>query len=71
MNDIVTKGANGHLVTTPLLISAGMEVTHEAVIKLVRTHLASLQQFGRVGFEIGTFERAPYLSQNQKRQIPL
>lgn len=50
--EIVIRGASGQPVTTTLAIAAGTEVTHEAVIKLVRTHLAPLQQFGEVRFEI-------------------
>lgn len=49
---IVIKDASGQPVTTSLAIAQGTEVTHEAVIKLVRTHSASLQQFGEVRFEI-------------------
>lgn len=54
--EIVIRNADGQPVTTSLAIAEGTEVSHEAVIKLVRTHLASLESFGRVGFEIGPFE---------------
>jgi anti-repressor protein len=43
----------GSAVTTTLAIAAGTKVTHEAVIKLVRTYRADLEEFGLVRFEIG------------------
>lgn len=51
-NEIVIKGADGRPVTTSLAIALGTKVTHEAVIKLVRTHSAALGKFGLVRFEI-------------------
>ena len=50
--EIVIKGQDGQPVTTTLAIAQGTEVSHEAVIKLVRAHYESLNQFGEVRFEI-------------------
>ncbi len=41
-----SRATSGQPVTTSLAIALGTEVSHEAVIKLVRTHLAPLEQFG-------------------------
>jgi anti-repressor protein len=49
---------NGSPVTTTLAIAEGLEVEHASIIKLVRTHQADLEEFGRVGFEIAPFETA-------------
>lgn len=49
---------NGMAVTTSLAISEGTENEHASVIKLVRTYVADLEEFGRVGFEIVPFETA-------------
>ena len=45
-------------MTTSLAISEGTENTHEAILKMVRKYLSSLQEFGRVGFEIEPFATA-------------
>ncbi len=47
---IVVK--DGQPVTTTLAIATGTGTTHEAVIKLVRTYSADLEEFGLVRFEI-------------------
>ena len=49
---------DGEAVTTTLAIAAGCEVDHASVIKLVRTYQADMEEFGRVGFEIQTFQTA-------------
>ena len=59
---------DGEAVTTSLAIADGTANTHEAVIKLVRTYSADLEQFGRVGFEIEPFETAGGV---QHREIAL
>jgi anti-repressor protein len=43
---------HGQLVTTTLAIAAGTVNSHEAVIKLVRTHQGDFAEFGLVRFEI-------------------
>jgi phage antirepressor YoqD-like protein/phage regulator Rha-like protein len=43
-------------VTTSIAIASGCHVDHASVIKLVRTYLMDLEEFGRVGFEIQTFQ---------------
>lgn len=42
----------GSAVTTTLTISVGTKVSHEAVIKLVRTYQTDIEEFGPIGFEI-------------------
>lgn len=57
MNDLVfTK--DGQAVTTTLAIAEGTQNDHASVIKLVRTYLADLEEFGRVRFEIQPFSTA-------------
>ncbi len=43
-------------MTTSLAIAEGTENTHQAIMKMVRTYVGQLQEFGRVGFEIQPFE---------------
>lgn len=43
-------------MTTSLAIAEGTENTHDAILKMVRKYISSLQEFGRVGFEIEPFE---------------
>jgi phage regulator Rha-like protein len=43
-------------MTTSLAIADGTENTHQAIMKMVRTYVGQLQEFGRVGFEIQPFE---------------
>lgn len=45
-------------MTTSLAIAEGTENTHDAIMKMVRKYVESLQEFGRVGFEIEPFETA-------------
>jgi anti-repressor protein len=56
----------GELMTTTLLVAAGTANSHEAVIKLVRTHLSDFEEFGGVRFEIESFATA---GGHQKREI--
>lgn len=55
---IVTQNQSGELVTTSLAIADGTENDHASVIRLVRTYLDDLQEFGGVGFEIDSFDTA-------------
>lgn len=48
---------DGDAVTTTLAIAQGCEVDHASVIKLVRTYLSDLDEFGPVGFEIHVVKR--------------
>ena len=43
-------------VTTTEIISIGTNREHSSVIKLVRSNIDDLKEFGRVGFEIAPFE---------------
>ena len=56
MNALVVMTDSGMPVTTTLAIADGTENDHASVIKLVRTYLADLEEFGGVGFEIQPFE---------------
>lgn len=64
MTDLVTL-SGGTAVTNTLTIAGGTDNDHASVIKLVRTYLADLEEFGRVGFEIQTFATA---GGNQQRE---
>lgn len=44
--------------TTSLIIAEGTENQHASVLRLVRENLEDFEEFGRVGFEIQTFETA-------------
>lgn len=44
------------LTTNSLIVSENCKVTHNATIKLVRRFIDDLQEVGRVGFEIRSFE---------------
>ena len=66
--EIVTL-SNGEAVTTTLAIAEGTEIDHASVIKLVRTYLADLEEFGRVGFEIAPFETAGGVQQQPNKFI--
>lgn len=50
-HSIVMRRANGDLVTTSQAIALGTKVQHKNVLELIRTHKASLEQFGGVAFE--------------------
>lgn len=51
MNHLI-KIERGQPVTTTLAIAEGTANTHESVIKLVRTYITDLQEFGEIRFEI-------------------
>ena len=55
---MVTADDDGTLTTTSLIIADGVGNDHASVIKIVRNNLADFEDFGRVGFEIQTFETA-------------
>lgn len=57
MNALVTLDG-GQAVTTSLVVAEGTDNEHASVILLVRKHLESLEEFGRVRFEIAPFETA-------------
>ncbi len=48
----------GDAYTTSLVIAKGTNIEHASVIKLVRTYLPDLEEFGRVRFEIRPFDTA-------------
>lgn len=50
--ELVTVNHNGNLLTTSLAIAEGTDNDHASVIRLVKTYLDDLQEFGLVGFEI-------------------
>ncbi|MCU1196170.1 phage regulatory protein/antirepressor Ant [Stenotrophomonas maltophilia] len=54
MTSLVTL-SGGTAVTSTLTIADNTDNDHASVIKLVRTYIADLQEFGGVGFEIQTF----------------
>lgn len=51
MSDLVLLHHNEPM-TTSLAIADGTENTHQAIMKMVRTYVAQLQEFGEVGFQI-------------------
>jgi hypothetical protein len=51
MSDIVLLHHNEPM-TTSLAIAEGTENTHQAIMKMVKTYVAQLQEFGEVGFQI-------------------
>jgi phage antirepressor YoqD-like protein len=55
---LVTTTNDGQPVTTSLAIAQGTDNEHRAVLQLVRKYLADLEEFGRVAFEMRTFETA-------------
>lgn len=65
MSDLVTLSGSS-AVTTSLAIAEGTDNEHASVIKLARTHLADLERFGGVRFEIRPFETA---GGTQQREI--
>lgn len=54
--EIVNKNESGELVTTTVAIADGTDNDHASVIRLVRSYLSDIEEFGRVGFEIVPFE---------------
>jgi len=67
MSDLVIVRGD-ELLTTTSAVASGTANTHEAAIKLVRTHQKDFEEFGRVRFEIEPFETA---GGQQKREIAL
>lgn len=67
MKEIV-KVVNNEAVTDSVTLAEGTGNQHEAVIKLVRTYQADLEEFGGVGFEIVPFETA---GGTQTREVAL
>ncbi|MCU1073275.1 phage regulatory protein/antirepressor Ant [Stenotrophomonas maltophilia] len=65
MTSLVTL-SGGTAVTSTLTIADNTDNDHASVIKLVRTYIADLQEFGGVGFEIQTFATG---GGNQQREF--
>lgn len=59
---------NGLPVTTSVIISNGIQLSHEPVIKLIRKYLDDLKTFGNVLFETESFKTA---GGTQKREIAI
>lgn len=59
---------NGLPVTTSVIISNGIQLSHEPVIKLIRKYLDDLKTFGNVLFETESFMTA---GGTQKREIAI
>ncbi|WP_336277135.1 Rha family transcriptional regulator [Bartonella sp. CB178] len=68
MNNLVTINDAGIAVTTSLKIANGVGNSHATVIKLVRNNRKDFEEFGRVGFEIVSFETT---GGRQKREIAI
>lgn len=65
MTSLVTL-SGGTAVTSTLTIADNTDNDHASVIKLVRTYIADLREFGGVGFEIQTFATG---GGNQQREF--
>ena len=65
MRDLVFA-QDGQAVTTSVAIAEVTEVQHKNVLELVRIHLATLEQFGRVTFETRPFATA---GGTQRREV--
>lgn len=59
---------NGQAFTTSRIIAESTGNTHQAMLKLVRGYLEDFEAFGRVGFEIQSFETN---GGTQKREIAI
>lgn len=59
---------NGLPVTTSVIISNGIQLSHEPVIKLIRKYIDDLKTFGNVLFETESFKTA---GGTQKREIAI
>ena len=68
LNQLVTLDDTGGAVTSSPVIAEGTETDHASVIKLVRTYVSDLEEFGRVRFEIQPFETS---GGTQSREIAL
>jgi len=51
-NELIITAADGDLLTTSLAVALGTDTDHASVIKLMRTYLNDMTEFGLVRFEI-------------------
>lgn len=68
MSNSIAFLQNGLPVTTSVIISHGIQLSHEPVIKLIRKYLDDLKTFGNVLFETESFKTA---GGTQKREITI
>lgn len=68
MSNSIAFLQNGLPVTTSVIISHGIQLSHEPVIKLIRKYLDDLKTFGNVLFETESFKTA---GGTQKREIAI
>lgn len=66
MNQLITISFDGTPVIDSLTIADGVEISHQAVIKIIRKYLPDFEEFGRVGFEIRPFGTS---GGTQKREV--
>jgi phage antirepressor YoqD-like protein len=59
----------GQVFTTSLAIAEGTQNEHRAVIQLVRTYQADLEEFGRVAFEMRPFETGGGVQSREVAQL--
>lgn len=65
---LVALADDGELRASTYIIAQGMGYQHATVIKLLRRHRLTLEEFGRVGFEIQPFQTA---GGQQQREIAM
>lgn len=53
---LVAIDEGGELRTSSLVLASGMGQQHRSVIQLIRNHASSLEEFGRVAFEVQPFD---------------
>lgn len=68
LSGLVILSDDGEPRASSITIAAGMQAKHASVLRLVRDHMASLEEFGGVGFEIQPFQTAGGI---QQREIAL
>ncbi len=68
MSNSIAFLQNGLPVTTSVIISNGIQLSHEPVIKLIRKYLDDLKTFGNVLFETESFKTA---GGTQRREIAI
>lgn len=68
MSNSIAFLQNGLPVTTSVIISNGIQLSHEPVIKLIRKYLDDLKTFGSVLFETESFKTA---GGTQRREIAI
>lgn len=56
--DLVVVADDGLPTTTSLVIAEGTDNEHASVLRLIRDNVSDFEEFGRVGFEIDTFDTA-------------